>query len=325
MLEPQFFLASVSDGWRPAAVPVYSASELVGIFYARERVLSGIPTGVVYGDDSLGALLLAKNSHAAHVFRTGVQALLSSPKIHSLRLRLASSTQSYAVRQLANSRPVKAQYSEMKDGESRVWKDHVRLPLPDTYDEFLNVLGSTTRHNFRYYRRRSDAAGHKFIDHLSLDELRSASFDLIDKSKLEVAWRKAEIENGLRMVAATTHPLAIGLKHPNGEWMSVLAGWYRPGGAVLCFQCNNDTDFGRDSLSVVLRGYLIESLIRQGLHDLVIWAGTAPPLSRYVTQIPTINIRIDVPSYRWRVARWILSNAGPYLPRRFAAAARWIA
>ena len=104
----------------------------------------------------------------------------------------------------------------------------------------------------------------------------------------------------------------------------VIGGWYLPGRAVLCFQCNNEFDFGSDSLSVVLRGYLIELLIRQGLEELVIWADTGPPLSRYVSYTPTIGIRLDIPTYSWRVARRFISTITPHLPRRLAAAAQWI-
>jgi len=58
MLDTQVFLASMTKGWGPRVVAVYSAGELVGIMYTKERVISGIPTGVVYGDGSLGGILL---------------------------------------------------------------------------------------------------------------------------------------------------------------------------------------------------------------------------------------------------------------------------
>jgi hypothetical protein len=74
----------------------------------------------------------------------------------------------------------------------------------------------------------------------------------------------------LNSVAATRQPLAIGLRHRDGQRLSVIGGWYRPAGAVLCFQCNYDCDFGADSLSTVLRAYLIEMLIGQGRKELVI-------------------------------------------------------
>jgi hypothetical protein len=61
-LGPEFFLASIIKGWGPRVV-VYSAGDVVGIMYTKERVISGIPTGIVYGDGSLGGMLLSNPVH----------------------------------------------------------------------------------------------------------------------------------------------------------------------------------------------------------------------------------------------------------------------
>jgi hypothetical protein len=58
MLDPAFFLASVSKGWAPRVVAVYTGPDVAGILYAKERVISSISTGVVYADGSLGGMLL---------------------------------------------------------------------------------------------------------------------------------------------------------------------------------------------------------------------------------------------------------------------------
>jgi hypothetical protein len=325
MLDPAFFLASVSKGWAPRVVVVYTGRDVAGILYAKERVISGISTGVVYADGSLGGMLLSSEQHRQDVFRVALEALLSSPGIRGVRLRLLRDGGDLdAVGQLVVSRSLDVQYSLIEHDDSPLWKYHAHLPLAGSYDRFLTRLGSTTRHNFRYYRRRFEASGHQFVDRLSLDELRSAALELASKSKFVTSWRQLEIENGLNMVAASSWPLAIGLKHRNGEWLSVIGGWYRPQGGVLCFQCNNDCDFGADSLSIVLRAYLIESLIGQNLEELVIWADTRPPLSRYVSYVPAVGVRLDLPTCSWRVARMLISTAKPFLPRRLAAAAQWI-
>jgi len=325
MLDPEFFLASVSQGWAPRVVVVYRGRDVAGILYAKERAISGIRTGVVYADGSLDGMLLAAERHRQDALRVALETLLSSPGIRGLRLRLLrDSGDLNSIGQLVISRSLDVQYSLIEHDVSPLWKYHAHLPLADSYDRFLNRLGSTTRHNFRYYRRRFEAAGHRFVDSLSVDELRSAAAELAPKSKFVTSWRHLEIENGLKMVAAAGRPLAIGLKHRDGEWLSVIGGWYRPGGAVLCFQCNNDSNFGNDSLSIVLRAYLIESLIAQSLEELVIWAGTRGPLSRYVSYAPAVGVRLDLPTYSWRVARLLISTAKPFLPSRLAAVAQWI-
>ena len=123
------------------------------------------------------------------------------------------------------------------------------------------------------------------------------------------------------MAASADRPLAVGLKHRNGEWLSVICGASTPVVGVLYLQLNNDRDFPRDSLSVVLRAYLIESLIRQGMKKLVIWGGTTSPLDRYAARFRTIGISIDSPDYAWRLIRGLKSTAGSWLPSRLQ---RWI-
>jgi hypothetical protein len=326
MLAPEFFLASVSKGWHPKIVAISYAHEVVGMVYTKERVIHGIPTGVVSCDGSLGSNQLGDPLDQQNSFRVAMETLLRSPRIRGVRLRLLPCSDELEVtQQLVESGAFDARYSRIKPTNSSAWKDHAHLPLAGTYEQFLKGVGYTTRHNFRYYRRRFEASGHGFVERLSVEELRSAALDLLPKSKMS-SWRtKFTLETGLNMVAAATRPLAIGLKHYNGEWLSVVGGWYRPGSAVLCFQCNNDRDFGHDSLSVVLRAYLIELLIRQGLEELVIWGGTGPPLSRYVTYVPTIGVRLDAPTHLWRGARRFISTVGPWLPKRLAAAAQWVA
>ena len=326
MLSPEFFLASLPEGWRPKVVAVYSARDVIGVLYAKERIIKGFPTGIVYADGSLGGVLLADHLYHRCAFRVAAETLLASSGIRGMRLRILHSSRDFdAVLQLTASKSLDIEYSPVEDRSSPLWKNHAHLGLADTYDDFLKTLGSTTRHNFRYYRRRFEASGHKFVEHLSLDELSSASLALFPKSKLTARAQQKSIDWQLKRVAAASRPLAVGLKHHSGEWLSVLGGWYMPGGALLSFQYNNEENFSQDSLSIVLRAYLIELLIRQRLKELVIWADTGPPLSRYVYYPPAIDVRLDITARSWRVARLLISAVGPRLPKPLAAVAQWVA
>jgi len=326
IINPRFFLASVSKGWKPRVVAVSRAGALVGVMYAKERVISGVPTGVVYADGSLDDIFLAGPEHREDAFCVAVETLLACSRIRGVRLRLLrGSSELAAIRRLVASRPIDSRYFRIKYRALDLWKFHAHLELPESYEQFLARLGGTARHNFRYYRRRFEKAGHRLVQNLSLEELRVAATSLAEKSKFAEVPQPNEFEGMLRMMEATGRPLAIGLRHHNGEWLSVIGGWYRPDGAVLLFQMNNDRDFSRDSLSVVLRGFLIEALISQGLKEFVIWADTGPPLSRYVTYRPTIGVHLDRPTFAWRTARFFLSRGRPWMPKRLAWAAQWLA
>jgi len=91
MLDPEFFLASVSKGWKPRVVAVYREREAVGIMYTKERVIRGVPTGIVYADGSLSSIVLASPLHQQNALQVGMETLLASPKIRGLRLRMRRS------------------------------------------------------------------------------------------------------------------------------------------------------------------------------------------------------------------------------------------
>ena len=316
MLDPAYFLASVSKGWAPRVVAVRHGSELAGVLYAKERALRGFRLGVVYADLTFGSILLGDPLEQQDTSLVAMETLLASAGTRGIRLRVRRrSPELAAVRKLLVCSRLDVHFSRVKD--------HASLSLPSSYEQLLMSFGYTTRHNFRYYRRRFETAGHVYLDKLSLDELRSAAFYL--DPKCSKPGQPHSIDRLLKMTATANRPLAVGLKHRNGEWLSIIGGVYRPAAGVLLLQLNNDREFPRDSLSMVLRGYLIESLIRQGMKEFIIWAGTGGPLSRYVTHIPTLGIYLDSPEYKWRLVRGLVSKVGPWLPRQLKEHASWIA
>jgi hypothetical protein len=297
-------------------VTVRQECELAGLLYAKEKIVLGCRLGVAYADLSWGSVLFGDAFQQQQTFGIAIEKLLSSPGIDGVRLRvLRGSPELAAIRKLIASRELDVHFSRVKD--------HANLVLPKTYEDLLKSFGSTTRHNFRYYRSRFEAAGHTYVENLPLDELRSAALYL--KPRCTIATQPGSVERLLDMVATADQAVAVGLKHQNGDWLSVIGGVYRPGAGVLLFQLNDDQGFPRNSLSVVLRGYLIETLIRRGMSWLSIWGGTAAPLSRYVKYIPTVGIHLDLPSFRWRLVRQLVAQSGPWLPKRLSEDASWIA
>lgn len=316
LLDPEYFLASVSKGWAPRVVAVHHGGDLGGVVCAKERTVCGVRLGVVYADLTFGCIVLGDPLQQQRTFLIALETLLASAATRGLRLRVRQrSPELAAARKLLASSHLDTRFSR--------FKNHVSLVLPDTYEELLLSFGSTTRRNFRYYRRRFEIAGHIYLENLSMDELRSAAFYLAPKCTIPS--RRRSIDKFLRMTATADRPLAVGLKHRNGEWLSIACGVYRPAACMMLVQLNNDREFPRDSLSVVLRGYLIESLIHKGTKELTFWGGTARPLSRYATPIPTLGIYLDSPAYAWRLVRGLVSRFGPWLPWKLTQHARWIA
>ena len=295
MLDPRYFLASLSREWKPRVLVVMKGMDLVGLVYAQERTFWGIPTGIVQIDQTLHGSLLRSSGNRAEILCLALRSLLKLRSIFSVQVKMPFDWPELGdVNESLASTSREIRYSFL--GEH-----HAHFRLPRSYDDFLNTLGSTTRHNFRYYRRRFESEGHRYVPQIPKNALRSVCLDLRKKCGLPIL--EKDTLSFLDMIEAADTPLAAGLQHANGEWLSVAAGCYRPNQAILLFQLNNDQKFARSSLSVVLRSYLIDSLIEAGCPELVILGGTAPPLSRYASHPRVVKMHVDKSSYFWRALR----------------------
>src|SRR5882672_4041738 len=77
MLAPRFFLASLLPRHsRPCVVVVSQGRRVAGLLYAGERLVAGIPVGVVLGDDTLGTMVVARPEEIESVFQCAVETLL---------------------------------------------------------------------------------------------------------------------------------------------------------------------------------------------------------------------------------------------------------
>jgi hypothetical protein len=314
---PEFFLASLSTGqWAPCVVVVRRGAAVVGVVYAKQRSIAGMSTGIVYADGSLGHMVVADPSDHEDILAVALQQLFTSAGVRGVRLLIPpNGPEQRAVTTAHTAMALDVAYARVAH--------HARLLLPHSYQAFLQGLGPQTRRNFRRYRGHFEAAGHHYLEHLSAEEFRQAAWSLHTKSRIPSARRA--LERSVHMMAALKRPVAIGLRHRSGEWLSVAGGWYDASGATLFSQLNQDRAFSDLSLAVVLRANLIDMLIRQGRRELVFWAGTAPPLSRYASGVPAVRVHLDVPTRGWRTGRAVIARLGAWLPRRMAAEVRWIA
>jgi hypothetical protein len=122
----------------------------------------------------------------------------------------------------------------------------------------------------------------------------------------------------LQLVSTPSARWAAGLKDDQGRWISVAAGSYLDSRPVLFYQVNNDQEFERLSLSVVLRAYLIEDFIKKGASELVFWAGAGTILGRYCVYAPALAVSLDKRGHGWRLTRGLASVLAPRAPRDLA-------
>jgi hypothetical protein len=317
-VEPRFFLASLSSDWTPRVVVVRRGEAIVGVVYGKERRIGGFSTGIVYGDGRLGNLVVAADADREDVVIVAITSLFALPHVRAVRLAIPpADVEARAVARAQPLVPFDLGYSVASPFDT-----HARLPLPADYQEFLGFLGSKTRRNFRYYRRRFEAAGHTYDHDVSQHDLQRATADL--NAKCRIRSRRGEIARAMNVLMAADRPWSVGLKHRDGSWLSVAAGWFSSGRAVMFLQLNDDRDHDDASLSVVLRAHLIETLIRSGTPELVFWSGSAPPLSRYAPPIPAMTVYLDTPALGWRLVRSMIGKTQPWMPRWIAADVLWM-
>jgi len=316
VLDPQFFIASVASSWIPRLVLVRRGLEPVGLVYAREKALVGVPTGVMYADGTLGNLLLAHPDDQEMVLSASLQKLLGLPRFRAFRLLLPpAGHEERTTRNVAVS--MNLHFSQAQDV-----LNHSLLDLPTTYEAFLTSLGSRTRRNFRYYRRRFEGAGYHYVEDLSQTEMCNVAAYL--RTRCSIKSSTSSVDRICSWVGAADRPFACGLRSSEGNWLSVATGFYSGTRATMLLQINDDLHSERSSLSLVLRAYFIDSLIQKSFEKLVFWAGVGGPLARYVSFVPGTMVYIDSPSTGWKIARGLIGLMAPGLPKRMRRDLEWI-
>ena len=311
--QPEFFLATLAGGkWAPRVVIVRQEGRILGAVFAKERLLFGFPTGLLYGDSTLNGMVVAEAIHRGRVFLNAIEALVTKPGVRGLRLLLPPGGFEMSALETA---------SVPFDVSQTPIEYHSVLRLPATYESFLENLGRQTRRNFRYYRRLG-AETRTFVENVSFEEFQSAAMSLAQQ---DVIGRNIDgIRRALKIFSQVQRPMLVGLRNNSGEWLSILGGWYESGRAVVFFQMNSDRKYPRASLCLVTRAHLIERLIAEGVRDLVFWAGVGEPLSRYVEPIPALAVYLDAPTFIWRAFRRFLNAQRQRLPRRFLWFTEWV-
>ena len=315
--DPHFFLASVQRNiWSPLAVVVSRDGVTIGIVYAKELQVAGFRLGLIYGDATLDAMVVADSAHRESVFEVALNRLIDRRGSRGLRLLIPSvGFERRIIQRVLDSRPLDVHYSTVEH--------HCVLELGHSYDTFLQKLSKKTRRNFRYHRRRFEALGHTFIERVPLADFERASSLLLAKDVVGAS--RVGVNRALGMLAAVKDPILVGLRHQSGEWLSILGGWYEGDCGVVFFQMNNDRDYPQSAFYLVLRGYLIEAMIAAEIPRMLFWDGVGPPLCRYCEILPATGVHLDLPNFGWRTSRRLIGWTTHFLPARLRSITSWVA
>lgn len=252
---------------------------MVGVVYTEERRMLGVSTGWAYGGDEMGrGLVLSALGREADVLATACEHLLQLG-MHALRLVWRSNGQE-VLPLLRLRRPGLQVWCRSEVRREGDW-----LHLAGDYDTFLQHLGRHTRRNMRAYRRKAEAEGLCFVPDLPL-----STYEQAVESLNRIARFPSLRER--RFFAQFGTPVLAGLAAPDGRMVSVLSG-VRAGEHLHVLTQLNDESSGQLSMSLVLRGFLIEHLIAQGITSIHFVNGASPMLGRFCDPVMMRTIAID--------------------------------
>lgn len=272
-LPPEIFwaLATKPGKWKSYVICVTRDDSPIGLLYLKERVLVGLPSKLLHGDASMRNMVDSSVSDHDAVLLTALCFAFSRKRALGASLYLPSHhIQHSRLTTLARSADLSLSFAIPP-------ARHSRITLPETYEGFLQRLGSHTRRNMRYYRRRFESAGHSYVEAVPLSELRQITNALLDHSRLSAP--PSSVLQAIGIIESAETPLICALRSSTGEWLSVLAGWQEGRRATILIQMNSDLAYPHDSLSLVLRGYVLESLVASGSELLDFWWALWDPLA----------------------------------------------
>ena len=148
------------------------------------------------------------------------------------------------------------------------------LPLEETFDGTLAKIGTRTRRNMRYYRKRAEAElGCVFVPRVQISKGEFLDFNrecMYAVPGKVASWRYQSLEN-------LGTPLFMGIKDKGGRWLSLLGGRRHHDGTEILWQMNR-SGLSPYSLSIVMRSYFMEHEIAHGMRKLYMEGGTAHPM-----------------------------------------------
>ena len=322
---PEYFLSRIHSRSLPRVVTCHEDGAFVGILYTYELPICGVPTGYAFGGDQLGrGLLLCAPERESEILTAAGSFLLENgirairfdwtPRLHVEEDTLRMPREGVMLKSVSDYRT---------EGD---W-----LQLAPSYDQFLGQLGTRTRRNLRNFRRKVEEAGLNYTGTLAPSEFRDALRSL--NRLADYPMEREELERDKRFMETFGTPVVAGLRTANGELVSVVTGYTMGKHLHILTQLNGEDETLRKlSISLVLRGYLIEDFINRGFTGMHFFQGSSPMLGRFCAPVDLQHLSIDRPHwlmtpFKRFCAAWAnsLQRRGKRVPYRlqWAAGAYW--
>jgi hypothetical protein len=282
---------------RPMVLILRNGSRPAAAFLFHEVCFVWLGTGVCGAGDSAGeGLLIAPASERELFLKRALHELVKVQKrFHTARFRLKTSGA-----EILAAYQAPGVSSKLVEGTVR----HT-LPLAETYSNMMASFGLRTRRSLRTKRRQlEDALQPDFFPGLAPE----LAFDVMrylrprSSSKNTSMWH---FESRRKFLHSHPDAFAMALRSQAGIWLSVLCGWRRNETTYVDLQMNH-SEYKRESLSAVMRAFLLEHEIGAGMKYITFVGGCSALLERYCRPPEAV---LDLLVIRSSMRSWCLRKA----------------
>jgi hypothetical protein len=287
--DPEYFLAANTLGNRKCcAVLIRRNSKLEACVLFYEHTRFGIGLGLFRGGDYIGESLVAgPEPLRVQYVHLATQALLKKWRVHGVSLSIKASTEACITVMGPASKCRRFCGTEIQH----------KLPLASTYEGMLAGLGPRTRRSLAGKRQQLEkSANVQFIPTLDPEQSLEVMLQLHPKStppRIEEFFHARH-----RLLRAHGYFFSMGLRLPDGPWLSFLTGWRRNGVTYVDLQMN-DKHYKKESISAVMRAFLLEHEIGRKQELINFVGGSSLLLRRYCEPIePCTDIFFSKPGIR---------------------------
>ncbi len=294
--DPEYFIAANTlPNRRCAAVLIRQNRELEACVFFYEHTSFGVGLGLFRGGDYIGESLIA-GPQALHVqyVHLAIQALLKKGRIHGVSITIKACA--------ATCMQVMGPASDFR--RFRGCEIQHKLYLKTTYECMLSSMGPRTRRSLAGKRQQLEKSTEvKFIAAIAPEQSLEAMLSLEDKS---MPHRPAEfLQARYRLQRANPDFFSMGLRLPDGPWLSIVTGWRRKQVTYVDLQMN-DMHYKKESISAVMRAFLLEHEIARKQEVINFVGGSSLLLRRYCEPVePNTDIFICKPGVLSMFFEWL--------------------
>jgi hypothetical protein len=298
----QYFIAANAQKKRRVAAVLFRQDlEIEACVLFFEYCKFGIGHGILNGGDAVGGGLVAgPEGFRVEYVHLAAQFLLQHWRIHGVCLTVRASL----------DHCIKTIEPENKYRLLAEKNVQHRLRLESTYRAMLGAMGPRTRRSLATKRQQLEARAQvAFLPSLEPAQALHAMLELQPRCSPHRITRFYHARYDL--LRENPEFFSMGLRLPDGTWLSVLSGWRKKRITYIDLQMN-DMHFKKESLSAVMRAFMLEHEIRREQESINFVGGTSLLLRRYCQPIePCTDIFLWRPCLRATICRRVIPPTRP--------------